>query len=218
VRQNSLGIGLMEPTDKMKGKKLHIILASASPRRQQMLKLIDVPFEVVKSNYVEDNRMKSWPSKIVMTHAKGKVEDVIPRVKSGVIVGADTLVYKNNVIYGKPKNMKEAHKMLNELQGSSHYVYTALAVYDTEKRQWEVDYLRTKVSMRALTKKEISRYFELINPLDKAGAYAIQEAGSIIIDRIEGCYYNVLGFPMAKLDEMLREFGYSLFNTKSICR
>ena len=68
--------------------------------------------------------------------------------------------------------------------------------------------------MRKLTKKEISRYFELINPLDKAGSYAIQEAGSIIVDRIEGCYYNVLGFPMAKLDEMLREIGYSLFNAK----
>jgi len=178
-----------------------------------MLKLIDVPFEVVASNYEENNQMKSWPSKIVMRHAKGKVEDVIPRVKSGIIIGADTLVYKDRVIYGKPKNMADAHKMLAELQGASHYVYTALAVYDTGKKKWVVDYLRTKVSMRNLTKKEINRYFQLINPLDKAGAYAIQEAGSIIIDRIEGCYYNVLGFPMAKLDEMLREIGYSLFNT-----
>ena len=67
--------------------------------------------------------------------------------------------------------------------------------------------------MRSLTKHDISRYFKLINPLDKAGAYAIQEAGSLIIDRIEGCYYNVLGFPIAKLDEMLNEFGYSLFDT-----
>ena len=155
MRQNSRGTGLTEQTDKMKNKKLHIILASASPRRQQMLKLIDVPFEVVKSNYEENNQMKSWPSKIVMTHAKGKVEDVIPRVKNGVIVGADTLVYKKNVIYGKPKNMTEAYKMLDELQGASHYVYTALAVYDTGKKQWVIDYLRTKVSMRSLTKKEI---------------------------------------------------------------
>ena len=199
---------------KSKNKKLHIVLASSSPRRQQMLKLIDVPFEIVVSRYEENNAMKSIPSKIVMTHAKGKVEDVISKVKSGVIIGADTLVYKDKVIYGKPENMDDAHRMLKNLQGESHYVYTALALYDTDKKRWEIDYLRTKVSMRSLTKKEISRYFELINPLDKAGSYAIQEAGSIIIDKIEGCYYNVLGFPMAKLDEMMRRMGYSLFNTK----
>jgi len=196
---------------KVKNKKLHIILASSSPRRQQMLKLIDVPFEIVISHYEENNAMKSWPSKIVMTHAKGKVGDVIPRVKSGVIIGADTLVYKDKRIYGKPKNMADAYRMLKELQGKSHYVYTALALFDTDKKKWVIDYLRTKVSMRPLTKKEITRYFELISPLDKAGSYAIQEAGSIIIDKIEGCYYNVLGFPMAKLDEMMREIGYSLF-------
>ncbi len=195
----------------MKNKKLHIVLASSSPRRQQMLKLVDVPFEIVVSRYEENNAMKSWPSKIVMTHAKGKVEDVIPRVKTGVIIGADTLVYKDKVIYGKPKNMTDAHRMLKELQGKSHYVYTALAIFDTDNKKWVIDYLRTKVSMRPLTKKEITRYFELISPLDKAGSYAIQEAGSIIIDRIEGCYYNVLGFPMAKLDEMMRKIGYSLF-------
>jgi septum formation protein len=194
-----------------KNNKLHIILASSSPRRQQMLKLIDVPFEIVISNYEENNAMKSWPSKIVMTHAKGKVGDVIPRVKSGVIIGADTLVYKDKRIYGKPKDMTDAYRMMKELQGKSHYVYTALALFDTDKKKWVIDYLRTKVSMRPLTKKEITRYFELINPLDKAGSYAIQEAGSIIIDKIEGCYYNVLGFPMAKLDEMMREIGYSLF-------
>ncbi len=199
---------------KSKNKKLNIILASSSPRRQQMLKLIDVPFEIVVSHYEENNEMKSRPSKIVMTHAKGKVEDVISRTKGGVIVGADTLVYKDRVIYGKPKNMADAHRMLKELQGKTHYVYTALAIFDTNKNKWIVDYLRTKVSMRKLTQKEISRYFELINPLDKAGSYAIQEAGSIIVDRIEGCYYNVLGFPMAKLDEMLREIGYSLFNAR----
>ena len=176
-----------------------------------MLKLVDVPFEIVVSRYEENNAMKSWPGKIVMTHAKGKVEDVIPRVKTGVIIGADTLVYKDKVIYGKPVNMADAHRMLKELQGKSHYVYTALAIFDTDNKKWVIDYLRTKVSMRPLTKKEITRYFELISPLDKAGSYAIQEAGSIIIDRIEGCYYNVLGFPMAKLDEMMRKIGYSLF-------
>jgi len=121
-----------------KSKKLHIVLASSSPRRRQMLKLVDVPFEIVVSSYEENNEMKTWPSKIVMTHARGKVEDVIPKVNKGVIVGADTLVYKDRIIYGKPENIVDAHRMLKELQGKTHYVYTALAIYDTDKKKWVV--------------------------------------------------------------------------------
>ncbi len=194
-----------------KPKRLRLILASGSPRRKQMLKILNIPFEIAVSNYREIHESNTWPSKIVMTHARRKVEDVAARVKKGVVVGADTLVYRNRTVYGKPVDLADAHRMLKELQGGRHYVYTALAVYDTEQDQWVVDYLRTRVTMRRLADDEIDRYFELINPLDKAGAYAIQEAGSLIIDRIEGCYYNVLGFPIARLDEMLRELGYSLF-------
>ncbi|NLF38025.1 Maf-like protein, partial [bacterium] len=85
---------------------------------------------------------------------------------------------------------------------------------DVARGQWLVDYVRTRVSMRALTDAEIARYFSLVNPLDKAGAYAIQEAGGLIIDRIDGCYYNVLGFPVAKVDDMLKEWGHTLFTGK----
>ena len=189
-----------------------IILASGSPRRRQMLKLIGIPFKIVVSTYEEKHDIRTRPHAIVTTHARKKAEDVVSRVKKGIVIGADTLVCRNGKVYGKPKDMKEARRMLKELQGKTHAVYTGLAVCDTEEGRWEVGYVKTMVTMRTITSAEIERYFSLMNPLDKAGAYAIQDAGSLIIERIEGCYYNVLGFPIAKLDEMLRRLGYTLFN------
>jgi septum formation protein len=188
-----------------------IILASGSPRRKKMLKIIDIPFKIVVSGYEEKHDIHARPHAIVMGHARHKAEDVVARVKKGIVIGADTLVYRERKVYGKPKDLGEARKMLKELQGKKHAVYTGMAVCDTAKKRWETGYVRTTVTMRALTGAEIEHYFRLVNPLDKAGAYAIQDAGSLIIDRIEGCYYNVLGFPIAKLDEMLRKLGYTLF-------
>ncbi len=192
-------------------KKLKIILASGSPRRQQMMKLLKVPYDVVVSNYEEKNSDRDCPVITVKKHAKNKAADVIPRTGKGVIVGADTIVYLDKRILGKPKDIKDAHRMLKKIQGKTHVVYTGMALYDTGSKKWVVDYIKTKVTIRKLSAKEIIRYFELINPLDKAGAYAIQEAGSLIVEKISGCYYNVLGFPVSKLEDMLNTLGYSLF-------
>ena len=195
-------------------KQLSLILASGSPRRSRMLKILRIPFKIVVSSYTESHDIHTRPHRIVLAHARGKAADVAGRITKGVVVGADTLVYRDGTVYGKPENYVDALRMLTELQGKTHYVYTGLALYDTGRGVWVEGYTRTKVDMRPLTLKEIEHYFTLINPLDKAGAYAIQDAGSMIIERISGCYYNVLGFPIAKLDEMLRLLGYSLFNTE----
>ena len=195
-------------------RTLPLVLASGSPRRQELLRVVRVPFRVLASGYVEDNSNAKSPSALVMQHARRKAADVAQKVPHGVVVGADTLVYCGRKMYGKPADMPEARRMLRELQGRSHFVYTGLAVCDVDQRQWVVDFARTRVTMRPLTDGEIARYFELIDPLDKAGAYAIQEAGALIIERIDGCYYNVIGFPMAKLDDMLRRLGYTLFKGK----
>jgi len=192
-------------------KKLKIVLASGSPRRQQMMKLLKVPYDIVISNYEEKNSEDDSPAATVKKHAKNKVADVIERANKGVIVGADTIVYLDGKILGKPKNINDAHRMLKKIQGRVHVVYTGMALYDTSTKKWIVDYIKTKVSIRKLSEKEITRYFELINPLDKAGAYAIQEAGSLIVDKITGCYYNVLGFPVSKLEDMLQSLNYTLF-------
>jgi septum formation protein len=188
----------------------HIVLASGSPRRRDLLEALGIEYEVVVSRYHEDNELKSYPSRVVMTHAQRKVQDVAPRVKRGVVVGADTLVYYQRRIFGKPRDLQEARDMLRTLQGRTHAVYTGLALYDVTQDKLAVDYVRTRVVMRALDASEIERYFQLVDPLDKAGAYAIQEAAGVIIERVEGCYYNVIGFPVAKLDEMLRGLGYAL--------
>jgi septum formation protein len=180
-----------------------------------MLKILDVAFTSITSTYEERHDIHTRPHAIVKAHARHKAADVAARVKKGIVIGADTLVYRNGNVYGKPQNLREARRMLMELQGRKHAVYTGLAVYDTASGTIIVDYERTAVQMRKLTGREIDRYFSLIDPLDKAGAYAIQDAGCLIIERIDGCYYNVLGFPIVKLDEMLRTLGYSLFNTNT---
>jgi len=194
-----------------KAKLPEIILASGSPRRRMMLKTIGIPFKIELSTYEEKHDIHKRPHAIVTVHARNKAAEVAMRVQKGIVIGADTLVYRDGKVYGKPKDMREARRMLKELQGRKHAVYTGLAVYDAGAKKWEVGYERTAVTMRVLTGGEIEHYFSLMDPLDKAGAYAIQDAGSLIIERIEGCYYNVLGFPIAKLDEMVRTLGYTLF-------
>ncbi len=192
-------------------KKLKVILASGSPRRQQMMKLLKVPYDIVISNYEEKNSEDDCPAATVRKHAKNKAADVIQRAGKGVIIGADTIVYLDGKILGKPKDINDAHRMIKKIQGRTHVVYTGMALYDTATKKWVVDYIKTKVTIRSLSKKEITRYFELINPLDKAGAYAIQDAGSLIVEKISGCYYNVLGFPVSKLEDMLKTLNFSLF-------
>jgi septum formation protein len=188
----------------------HIVLASGSPRRRDLLEALGLKYEVIVSRYHEDTELKSYPSRIVMMHAQRKVQDVAPQVERGVVVGADTIVYYRRRVYGKPRDMDDARRMLRELQGKTHAVYTGLALYDVDQDRLAVDYMRTRVVMRALDEAQIEHYFSIVDPLDKAGGYAIQEAAGIIIERVEGCYYNVIGFPVAKLDEMLRGFGYAL--------
>ena len=121
------------------------------------------------------------------------------------------VVYRRRIL-GKPKNMKEAIAYLNLLQGRTHAVYTGLAIIDTQKNITIADYVKTLVTMRSLNEKEIRAYLSRIKPLDKAGAYAIQGVGAVIINKISGCYYNVVGFPMAKLEEMLLRLKITLFD------
>jgi len=195
-------------------KRLDLVLASASPRRREMLEMLRVPFRAVKSDYAEHNNAHSAPSALVMQHARQKAAAAGSRLRPRIVLGADPLVYCGRALFGKPADMADAHRMLRALQGKNHFVYTGIALLDVARGQWLVDYVRTRVSMRALTDAEIARFFSLVNPLDKAGADAIQEAGGLIIDRIDGCYYNVLGFPVAKVDDMLKEWGHTLFTGK----
>ncbi len=187
-----------------------IVLASRSPRRRALLRVLRVPFRCVVGADEEDNQTQLRPHALVVRHARAKVAAVAARVRRGVLVGADTLVVQGTQVFGKPRSRNEAYRMLRALEGRSHSVYTGVAVLDCATQRWRTAHVRTRVTMRALTTREMTRYFSLVNPLDKAGAYAIQEAGGIVIERINGCYYNVLGFPVATVETLLRTLGYSL--------
>ena len=185
-----------------------LILASGSLQRKKLLKDLGVQFAIQSSRVKEVQKIQTTCSALVKHNAVLKARDVAGRLKSGVVVGADTLVYGGNKqIIGKPRNLKEAKKILYALFSKPHWVYTGVAVIDIETGKQIVDYEKTKVFMLPLTEEEIDRYHAKVSPLDKAGGFDIEGGGSVFIHRIEGCYSNVIGLPIAKLATMLRKVG-----------
>lgn len=150
----------------------------------------------------------SW---LVKHNALLKAREVAGRVKSGIVIGADTLVYAGQGrIIGKPKNLKEAREILRILFSGPQWVYTGVAVIDAANQREVVDYEKTKIFMHHLSDEEIDRYHKHTPPTDKAGGFDIEGRGGLFIRRIEGCYANVIGLPMAKLRLMLKEFDVDL--------
>jgi septum formation protein len=188
-----------------------LILASQSPRRKQLLKALGIKFAVVENLFAENEHKNGSPQDHVIENALGKAHSVAAKYKNALIIGADTVVVFKRKVLGKPKDNGEAVLFLRMLQGNTHAVYTGLALIDTRKNKRETGFVKTLVTMRTLNEQELNAYLSLINPLDKAGSYAIQGPGSILVEQIDGCYYNVVGFPIAKLEEMMISFGTSLF-------
>jgi len=184
-----------------------IILASKSKARQQLLKQIGLRFKVAVSKAEEGCCLKKGCAALVVSNALSKAKAVAKRFKSGVVIGADTIVLAGKKVVGKPKNKKEAVKTLKLLCKNPQWVYTGLAVIDIAGNKVFTDYDKTKVYMQALSDKQIKSYFSRISPMDKAGAFDIQGPGSIFIDRVEGCFYNVVGLPVSKLAKMLKKAG-----------
>ena len=189
-----------------------LVLASRSPRRRQLLKTLGINFIAAKSGFHEIDHADSTPGQHVQDNALGKARAAAAPHKNALIIGADTVVVYRQRVLGKPKNMAEAIEYLQLLQGKTHAVYTGLGIIDTKENITVVDFEKTLVTMRSLNEREIRAYLSRIKPLDKAGAYAIQGAGAIIVEKISGCYYNVVGFPLAKLEEMLLRLKITLFD------
>lgn len=186
-------------------KKPHspfILLASESPRRREILKQLGVSFRVVRSRYSEDERTSKRPANLVKAHAAGKAEKAMSSSSKGVVLGADTIVYHKGKIYGKPRDKGHAIRMLTELSGCCHRVYTGVALYDPEDGTMLCDYAKTLVWFKTLSARDIADYLKAVHPLDKAGAYAIQE-GPGIVRKIKGSYTNVIGLPAELLIRML---------------
>ena len=187
-----------------------IYLASESLARRKLIKIFGLPVKVIPSRIIEKRIPAYSFSQVVKDNALEKARQVARRVKRGIIIGADTITVQGKSIFGKPRNLKQARQTLRRLSGRAAWVYTGVAVIDLDKKKTQVDYAKTKVYMNRLTDKEIKNYLSCVSPLDKAGSFDIQGRGALFISRIEGCFYNVIGLPLAKLYQMLKKLGVNL--------
>jgi septum formation protein len=188
---------------------LPLVLASASPRRQELIRLLGLPFEVRPSAYEEEMPDEhSDPAQLAVHLATEKAQDVARGCETGrLVLGADTVVALGTRVYGKPSDAAEARRMLRELSGQTHQVITGVALVRSPEERVRTFAARTDVTFRPLEAAEIAAYAETGEPLDKAGAYAIQGYGGLLIEGIRGDYPNVVGLPLTPLALALRELG-----------
>jgi len=187
---------------------MRIILASSSPRRQELLRRIGVEFEVIPSKIVEkDVECGREPVEFIKCLSFKKAKEVYERTfEERLVIGADTVVVYKGEIIGKPKTPKEAKEFLMMLSGDSHEVYTGVNFVWDGGEQFLYD--RTVVWFREIPEDIIDRYISMGSPFDKAGGYGIQDLGSVFVERIEGDFYNVMGFPIGKVWKFLYENGW----------
>ena len=182
------------------------ILASNSPRRKNLLENLGVSFEVMASDIDENIDPTSNPYEVASRLAHEKAKDIAARVKEeAIIIAADTIVVAGEIL-GKPKDEVDAYTMLRALSGRSHKVVTGIAVINSVTNKTAVDYSVTNVYFKELSDAMIYKYIASGEPMDKAGAYGIQGKAALFVDKIEGDYFNVVGMPLNKLQEILSEF------------
>ena len=192
---------------KLKDKSTSFTLASQSPRRRLLLKQIGFKFTVRPSFVVERLIKGETPARSVRRLALEKARDVAGRAKRGIVVGADTIVVSGRRVLGKPKNEREAGKMLLSLSGKWHSVFTGFALVDAESGRFTSEVVQTRVLFRRVTKDEVAKYVASGSPLDKAGAYGIQDDyGAVFVEEVQGCFYNVVGFPLSRFLVRFSEF------------
>jgi septum formation protein len=193
----------------MVSKKEMIILASISKRRIQILRKLGLKFKVIKSNVDENIKCRN-PISLAKKLALMKAMKVAEKVKSGIVIGADTIVVLNNEVIGKPRDKHDAKRILKKLSGRKHLVITGIAVIDARRKKAIVDFEKTEVKFRKISNNEIEKYLKKERVTDKAGAYAIQGKACAFIERINGCYYNVVGLPVVKLIKILKRFNVKI--------
>ncbi|MGI6588361.1 MAG: Maf family protein [Peptococcia bacterium] len=192
---------------------MDLVLASGSPRRAELLKLLGVPYRVVVSE-VKEGQPRSpwvqWVQEVACLKARA-----VAASTGGIVLAADTIVVKEGRVLGKPADEQEAEKMLTFLSGEVHEVLTGICVVNCLTKDVWQDVEVTKVYFRPLTVQEIKAYLVSGESLDKAGAYGIQGLGSLLIEKIEGCYYNVVGLPLIKTMTLLRKCGVEILGKTS---
>ncbi|HHV62811.1 MAG TPA: septum formation inhibitor Maf [Firmicutes bacterium] len=195
-------------------KERRLILASASQGRKWVLEQLGLKFDVVPSCVDEERFATADPVELVSKLSLAKGKDVAARIGPGedaLVIGSDTVVVLDGEIIGKPSDLEDARSMLRKLAGRAHQVISGVAVVETVSRRYQVAYDVTTVRVRDIPPDVIEKYVQTGEPLGKAGAYAIQGRGALIIDGIDGCYFNVVGLPIRKLSDILKNFGVELF-------
>ena len=183
-----------------------IYLASKSPRRRKLLKQLGIKFRSFTINTIEELLDGEHPLDCVKRLAEQKMNRAKKKVQSSIIITADTIVVLDKKVIGKPQSNKEAIQTLSKLSGRVHTVYTGFCVHNQKANQTVSDFEKTQVEFRKLKSDEIFDYVEGGSPMDKAGAYGIQDDfGAVFVKRINGCYYNVVGLPLTKLYNALRK-------------
>ena len=189
-----------------------LVLASSSPRRINLLKKLGIDFLVVSPRYVEEI-FEGSPSDIVIRNSRNKVLSVVSSdlPEKSIVVGADTLIVDEyGRIYGKPLSVKRAFDILRMLRGKWHSVITGVTVFDMESNSIESFVVSTRVKMRMFSDEELRLYIASLEGIDKAGGYAIQGLGSLLIEEIRGDPFNVIGLPLSRLHEVLLKYGLNL--------
>jgi septum formation protein len=194
----------------LQGARL-LILASSSPRRQELIRTFQLPVRIEVSHADETYAPNSAPEEIVESLALRKALAVTNNLASesinGIVIGSDTIVVYNNQVLNKPVDDEDAKRMLTMLQGHTHQVFSGIACVDLITGERLIKHRMTEVTMRELTTEQISRYIASGEPHDKAGAYAIQGIGALLVESIHGCYFNVVGLPLSLLSRMLGDLG-----------
>lgn len=189
---------------------LQIYLASKSPRRKKLLEQLSLKLKIIKVDVDESERVGEKPVKMVKRLAEEKLAAAKMKVKKGIIITADTTVVLDYKILGKPVDEKDAFRILKKLSGNTHIVYTGFSVCNAGSKKQIISYEKTLVTFHSLSDEEIKDYIKTGSPMDKAGAYGIQDDfGAVFVKKINGDYYNVVGLPLAKVYQALKKVsGY----------
>jgi len=185
-----------------------LVLASQSPRRKELLKRLNVPFEVIGSDIEEKFDLNLSPDQVAQSLAFQKASHIAKKYPNAQVIGADTIVVYENQILGKPHDENEAFQMISMLSGNTHHVITGVSIINSENQV--TFYEKTEVTFWPLSEDEIKSYIQTGEPYDKAGSYGIQGLGSLFVKEIKGDYFNVVGLPIARLYRELKKLNFPL--------
>ncbi|HNY36227.1 MAG TPA: Maf family protein [Candidatus Pacearchaeota archaeon] len=187
-----------------------IVLASTSPRRKEILLKTGLSFDIQESNYEEDMNLQMSPGELSEYLSLGKAKSVTDKNNDAIVIAADTFVVYNNKCLGKPKTEVLAREMLNMLNGRENNIITGVTIIDTSNNHMVSFHETTKVFMKKMSPETIEAYIKTGEPLERAGGYSIQDMGAILIEKIDGDFFNAMGLPINRLAEELKNFGIKI--------